>query len=170
MLPVQSWVQPSRRGAWRRSQWRSTTQEVLSSLQQCRCTHKEFHQRLCNSCNHYFWFPFYTYILWIPVNTNPESYKICYKNIIQPVYFISTNYFINMPVPQNTIYRCQNILLKLWYPALDDMVHSMNQKFHHLTASSTNSKSSAILVPFGFEDYIYKKCNKQWRKGNSVAG
>lgn len=79
MLPVQSWAQPSWRGAWRRSQWRSTTQEVLSSLQKCCYMHTECHQHLRNSCNHYFRFPFYTYILWIPANTKPESYKICYN-------------------------------------------------------------------------------------------
>lgn len=42
---------------------------------------------------------------------NKKVVKICYRNTIQPVYFISTNYFINIPVQQNTVSKYKNILL-----------------------------------------------------------
>ena len=41
---------------------------------------------------------------------NQKVTRFATINMIQPVHFISTNYFINIPVPQNTFYRYQNIL------------------------------------------------------------
>jgi hypothetical protein len=53
----------------------------------------------------------YSHVPHKDVSVNDLNLKLHLNNTTH--LFISTNYFINIPVPQNTNIRCQNILLIL---------------------------------------------------------